>query len=428
MPIPLARGYATFGSDSGHTGSSADGSFATNREALQNYALDAVKKTRDAAVFLIAARYGRPAARLYFHGSSNGGKEAFGMIQRYPADLDGAMIFWPAVHIGSEAVQFARVARALEAPGAWLDLAKRQRLHAAELEACDGLDGVRDGVISNPRACEARFDPASATLGGEKLRCPDGRDTSDRCLSDAQIAFLKALDTPARPDFKLPHAGGLAAYNAWSADIGFSADDAFGKGLTAQGLGTLAPAFPRQPGMPFLSIFSDHYAKYFLTGDPAARWSAIDPEHPGAWRARLVELAALLDHADPDLSAFRAHGGKILLLHGTADQILPTRGTEIYYDGIVRAMGRRTVESFLRFYELPGAAHSGWGSTFNPAWDGLGALDAWASTGRAPASPVVTGTYAVPGRTRPLCEYPLWPKYKGHGDINQAANFVCTGE
>jgi feruloyl esterase len=150
MLAPLACGYATFASDSGHAGTSADASFATNPEAPANYALDAVKKTRDSAVFLIAARYGHPAAKLYFHGSSNGGKEAFGMIQRYPPDLDGA----------------------------------------------------RDGVISNPHACEAHFDPA--TVAGEKLRWPDGKDSSDRCLSDVQIAFLKTFDTPGPAGFQTP--------------------------------------------------------------------------------------------------------------------------------------------------------------------------------------------------------------------------------
>ncbi|MDR3414702.1 MAG: tannase/feruloyl esterase family alpha/beta hydrolase, partial [Nevskia sp.] len=179
MPIPLARGYATFGGDSGHAGTSADASFATNPEALRNYALDGVKKTRDAAVYLIKARYARPAEKLYFHGSSNGGKEAMGMIQRYPNDLDGAMVFWPAVYIGTEAVQMARVARAFDAPGAWPNLAKRQRLLAAELETCDALDGAQDGVISNPRACEAKFDPVTAKVAGQPLRCPSGADEGD---------------------------------------------------------------------------------------------------------------------------------------------------------------------------------------------------------------------------------------------------------
>ena len=172
-PSRWARGYATFGCDSGHTGASADASFATNPEALRNYALDGVKKTRDAAVYLINARYGRPAEKLYFHGSSNGGKEAMGMIQRYPNDLDGAMVFWPAVYMGTEAVQLARVARAFAAPGAWPDLAKRQRLLAAELEACDALDGAEDGVISNPRACEVAFRSGHRQSGRPAAALPE---------------------------------------------------------------------------------------------------------------------------------------------------------------------------------------------------------------------------------------------------------------
>ena len=148
--------------------------------------------------------------------------------------------------------------------------------------------------------------------------------------------------------------------------------------------------------------------------------------HPGKWQARLTELSHLLDQAQTDLSKFRQRGGKILLLHGTADQILATRGSEVYYDQVVRTMGRQAVASFLRFYELPGTAHGDNGISFTPTWDVLGALDAWAEKGTAPVNPVVTDIVTVPGRTRPLCEYPNWPKYKGTGDINEATNFVCT--
>ena len=148
------------------------------------------------------------------------------MIQRYPNDLDEAMIFWPAVYIGTEAVQFARVARAFAEPGAWPSLAKRQRLLAAELEACDGLDGVKDGVISNAKACQARFDPATAMVGGVPLRCPSGKDESDQCLSDVQIRALKVFNTSAKPAFRLPD--GEAGSPATMPGVSFCPDGARG--------------------------------------------------------------------------------------------------------------------------------------------------------------------------------------------------------
>ena len=426
VAIPLGRGYVTFGSDSGHN-ASAGGTFALNDEALRNYALDAVKKTRDAAGVLIKARYGRPADKVYFHGSSNGGKEALGVIQRYPRDIDGAIIFWPATYTTSLSMQFGRISRAFMAPGAWVSVAKRKALHDAVLEACDGLDGAKDGVVSNVRACMARFDPANATLAGQPLRCASGADTGSTCLSDAEIRSLKVMATPLKLDFSL--ASGLNDYPGfyvWGAGLGISDTDELSKSVLAQGLGTTAPVPPAKPGMPYSFISADQNIRNFVTKMPDATWSDVDPEHPGKWRARFVELSRMMEMSKTDLAAFRRHGGKILLFHGLSDQIIPAQSTVDYYRRVVATMGQDAVSSFLKFYELPGTAHSGFGVTFNPTWDALGALDTWATKGVPPKSPTVTDSHFKPGRTRPLCQYPSWPKYKGSGDVDQASSFVCA--
>ena len=426
VAIPLGRGYVTFGSDSGHN-ASAGGTFALNDEALRNYALDAVKKTRDAAGVLIKARYSRPADKVYFHGSSNGGKEALGVIQRYPRDIDGAIIFWPATYTTSLSMQFGRISRAFMAPGAWVSVAKRKALHDAVLEACDGLDGAKDGVVSNVRACMARFDPANATLAGQPLRCASGADTGSTCLSDAEIRSLKVMATPLKLDFSL--ASGLNDYPGfyvWGAGLGISDTDELSKSVLAQGLGTAAPVSPAKPGMPYSFISADQNIRNFVTKMPDATWSDVDPEHPGKWRARFVELSRMMEMSKTDLAAFRRHGGKILLFHGLSDQIIPAQSTVDYYRRVVATMGQEVVSSFLKFYELPGTAHSGFGVTFNPTWDALGALDTWATKGVPPKSPTVTDSHFKPGRTRPLCQYPSWPKYKGSGDFDQASSFVCA--
>jgi predicted esterase len=427
VTIPLGRGYATFASNSGHEGSSADGSFAVDDEALRNYALDAVKKTRDAAVYLTRARYGRAPDKLYFHGSSNGGKEALGMIQRYPADLDGAMIFWPATHLGTASLQFGRIARALAQPGAALSMAKRKALLSAAVQACDGADGVKDGIISDVRACQEKFDPATSVVDGKPLRCASGADEGDGCLSDQQITALKVMATPIKLGFATE--SGETSYPGlyvWSTDLGTKSSDDLSKLVTSQGLGTVSTALPAAAGMPFIHIFSDQYIRFFVTRNKDARWTDIDPEKPGEWQARLAYLAGLLDMPKTDLSEFNARGGKIIIVHGLSDQIVPPKATEEYYERVVAKMGAETVKKFLKFYEVPGTAHSGVGTAFTPTWDVLGALDAWATGGKAPVDPIVTDTYAVPGRTRPLCEYPAWPKYKGEGDINSATSFVCA--
>lgn len=408
MPTPLGRGFATFASNSGHAGPSTDGSFAANDEALRNYAHEALKKTHDVAVQVIAQRYGRKPDKLYFRGSSNGGKEALAMIQKYPSDLDGAIIFWPAPLYTRLALQFAKVSRALLQPGAYPDLAQRRAVLDAAFAACDGFDGAADHLISNNRQCQRSFDPATAHL------------------SPPQLAAFQAMESPIDLAETVGTGVSYPGFNAWGTDFGSRTDDDMSRGVTAQGLGTVAPAFPVTAGMPFMHNFADQFLKYFVTRDPNADWRNLDPEHPGKWRARLADLANLLDMTQTDLSAFARRGGKIVMVHGMADQIIPPQATEQYFDAVVRTMGRDTVAGFFKFYELPGTAHSGNGTAFTPTWDALGALDHWVTAGGPPENPVVTDTYAVAGRTRPLCEYPGWPHYKGTGDVNQAANFDCA--
>ena len=421
VAVPLGRGYATFSSDSGHQGPSTDGSFAMNDEALRNYAYDAVKKTRDVAGLLIMARYGRVADKVYFHGSSNGGKEALGMIQRNPADLDGAIVFWPATNFTRLALQHARVAKAFLQPGAYPGIAQRQAVLRAAVQACDRLDGATDGVIANSRQCQSAFDPASATLDGKPLRCPDGSPT-ESCLTTQQIAALGVMGTPVL----LGAPGSYPGFNVWGTDLGSRTDDDMSRNITGQGLGTVASAYPTTPNMPFMQNFADQFFKYFVARDAAAVLPDLDPANLGHWKARLDTLAAMMDLGDTDLSAFARHGGKILLVHGTADQIIPVQGTEQYYDAVVQQMGRDQVTGFLKFYELPATAHSGNSLAFMPTWDILGALDTWVVNDMPPHSPILTDAYAKPGRTRPLCEYPAWPRYNGTGSMDEAANFTCV--
>ena len=129
--------------------------------------------------------------------------------------------------------------------------------------------------------------------------------------------------------------------------------------------------------------------------------------------------------ASTDISAFVARGGKLLLAHGTSDVLVSTRATEQYYQALRERFGQATVETFARFYEAPGYGHAV-SSVFNVAWAGLTALDEWADRGIAPGPQVMMDTAGVPGRTRPLCEYPTWPKYDGSGDVNAAASFSCS--
>ena len=339
------------------------------------------------------------------------------MIERYPPDLDGALILprhvFRCPHAsGCPHIAGLRLARPLP-----VDRKPSGPLSAA-MEVCDDLDGVRDGgVLGTCAHALERFDPATATVTGKPLRCASGAGEGDACLSDAQIKALKVMASPLKLAYVLD--SGERQYPGFmvrGADLGMKMTDDLSKSVMMQGLGTTPPGFPAAAGMPFFHNFADQYVRYFVTKNPQATWKDIDPETPGEWQSRLAWLGGLLDMPRADLSEFQKRGGKIILVHGLADQIVPPEWSVDYYGRLVAVMGRETVSSFLKFYEVPGTAHSGFGIAFNPTWDVLGALDNWVVNGTVPVDPIVKDTYFKPGRTRPLCEYPTWPKYKGSGE------------
>jgi carboxylesterase type B len=428
--VPLGRGYATFASDSGHQANSLgslDGSFGLNDEAIRNWSGEALKKTRDAAVFLIKARYAVSSIqKAYFAGGSTGGRESLESITRWPDDWDGAIAWYPAWNQASAILGGHRVNRALAAPGAYPSVAKRALLFNAAMEACDGLDGAMDGLINNQLRCNAVFDPATASVAGNPLRCPDGADTGDTCLSDVQIAALKSANTDAQ--FHFPLASGedhYPGYNVWGADLGITTRTAaIEPTVTFLALGTTQPTLPMPTTAPYISQMTDQWIQYFITRSPGYDSLSLDPESPGPWEQRISKLSTLMDQP-VNLSAFAAKGGKLLMAHGTVDVLVSTRATEEYYQRLQAQMGPSQVDTFVRYYEVPGLGHAA-SSTFNAAWDSLTALENWVEKGTSPSAQVVTDTVGVPGRTRPLCDYPKWAQYNGSGDVNLAASFTCV--
>ncbi len=435
-PTPLARGYATFGSDSGHQANSSgsrDGSFGANEEALKNFAPDALKKTRDVAIAIIKARYADTVQKTYIAGGSTGGREALVAVQNWPQDFDGAIVLYPAWNAASLDLQFGRIARELAKPGAYPSRAKRKVLYDAAIAACDGLDGVSDGVISNVRACNELFDPMTATLNGTPIRCVDGADTGDTCLSDPQIAAFNVTNTPLVLNYAL--ASGETTYpgfNTWGTDFGNPGTSPLQPTVLTLSLGTEQPADPMPPvtattSPPYGSTFWDQWVKFFVTRDASFNSLSLDPQNPGIWQARIVELTGIQDLNATDMSAFQAKGGKILMAHGSHDALVSTRATEQYWERLRNTMGAAKVDSFARYYEIPGYGHLV-SSAFNAAWDSLTTLENWVEKGTIPPNQVVSDTAGVPGRTRPLCDYPSWPKYKGAGDINSAQSYICVSQ
>lgn len=432
QPTPQGRGYATFSSDSGHqagagTFGTREGSFGANNEALNNFSSDALKKTRDTAIFLLRQRYNvANPTRTYFAGGSTGGREALAVVQKWPQDFDGAIVFYPAWNAATLDLALGRVMRAMAAPNGYPNREKRLALYTASLQACDSLDGAADNVVSNVDACNATFNPATATLNGAPLRCPDGGEGGNNCLSDPQIASLQLFNQPIT--FSYPLASGENQYpgfNVWGADLGMPNPSPLQPTVNTLALGDVQPALPATLSMPYAALFWDQWVKYFVTRDPNFNSLALDPQNPGPWAARISELTAIQDINRTDLSAFEAKGGKVLMAHGLHDVLVSSRSTAQYFERVRNTMGAQRVNNFMRYYQIPGYGHAV-STTFNASWDSLTALENWVERGAAPASQVVTDTAGVPGRTRPLCEYPAWPRYSGTGDINAAASYSCV--
>ncbi|WP_084703705.1 tannase/feruloyl esterase family alpha/beta hydrolase [Phaeacidiphilus oryzae] len=412
-PAPLARGYATFASDSGHQQSptappSLDGSFGANDEALMNFAAgDALKKTRDASLFLIRRAYGRQPTEVYFAGGSTGGREALVVAQRWPTAFNGVIAAYPAWNNLSEVLDLGHLAQVLSRPDAFPGPQKQTLLYDSVIKACDGLDGIRDGVVSNPGGC--RFDPRT-------LRCPGGTDAGPTCLSDPQIAAVTAMSTPFRWPYRI--ASGETGYPGFPFLSGADMRTPF------LGFGTTAPADPMPVTSGYGMQYWDQWVKYFLTRDPGQDSLLVDPAHPGKWLDRISRLSTIEDRNEADLAPFARAGGKLILLHGAADELVSPYSTSDYYNRVRGLLGPSATRGFLRYYLVPGANHADYGTpAFAASWDSLSALERWVEQGQPPADPVVADS--AHHRTRPLCAYPDWPRYRA-GDPDSAASFRCA--
>jgi hypothetical protein len=412
-PVPLARRYATFASDSGHQASttappSLDGSFGMHDEAVRNFAAgDALKKTHDASLFLIRHAYGRSPGEVYFAGGSTGGREALVVAQRWPTAFDGVISAYPAWNNMAEILDLGYLTQILSRPGAFPGPDKQKLLYDSVISACDGLDGLRDNVVSNPPAC--RFDP-------RVLRCPAGGDTGPSCLSDAQIGAVTAMSSPFRWPYRI--ASGETQYPGFPFLSGADMRTPF------LGFGTTAPANPMPVTSGYGMQYWDQWVKYFLTRDPGHNSLDVDPRRPGTWLDRISHLSTIQDRNNTDLRPCGPAGGKLILLHGAADELVSHRSTNDYYQRVRDRLGPHQTRTFLRYYLVPGANHANFGApAFAASWDSLSALERWVHSGTPPAHPVVTDVNH--DRTRPLCEYPGWPRYRA-GDPDSATSFACT--
>lgn len=410
---PLSQGYATFGSDSGHVGNSATADFALNEAAINNFGYEHLKKTHDTAFALIKLRYAKAPDKSYFAGASTGGREGMTVVQRFPQDYDGVIANAPAINFSGVRLQGVKIGQAAYAPGGYINPAKQKLILKTAVDACDLDDGAADRIVSNVEACRAKSDAIITTL-----RCPSGNDEGDACLSDAQLNTVKAISD----DLVLPYqlAYGVNRHQGYNILQGADFSGRLGLGTSPT---LLSPPTVADNG--YLYAQGDGYLKYFITKNPNLDTLTFDLNNPGAFQQRLVDMSATVGAMNPDIEAFRARGGKLIVLHGLADEVISPNPMIAYYNAQVAKNGQAAVDSFMRFYTVPGFGHGS--GAFVPSWDALGALDNWVAKGSAPGTLVGTDTNtATSGRSRPLCLYPSFPKYNGAGSIDTAQSYACA--
>lgn len=414
QPSPLGQGYVTYGTDSGHQNKPGEPpqAFALNDEALVNFAHASYKKVRDVAVAVMKQAYGRAPQKLYFVGSSEGGREGMVMAQRYPADFDGILSRVPVLHWTGLQHAGLRDGLALVGEG-WLSPAHVKLVHDAVLASCDGADGLTDSLVSDPVGCRTRFNV-------ESLRCTAAAGPT--CLNDAQVRAVKTLHSPI--DLGVELANGLTQYPGRGPSGENTASSGPTGGWQSWWTGTQPPAFPPVQANGIAWFYGAGAIQYFYARNPNAdlRTYRIQDHLP-----RVREVSALMDATNPDLSAFQARGGKLILLENLADYAQSPYAGIGYHQSVVQRMGADNVRRFFRLYTAPGIDHVGTGGPGNA--DLFPALVGWVEQGREPAGLRLVQQEAKPPfsvvRERPLCEWPAWPRYQG-GDPNAAASFQCV--
>jgi feruloyl esterase len=386
MMTALLRGYATGSTDTGHAGGSA--SFALGHpEKVADFGWRAVHEMSVTSKKVIAAYYTAGPQFSYWNGCSAGGRQGMKEAQRFPADFDGIIAGAPGLDWTGRAAQAVQVAQALQKDEtARLLSAKAQLLHTAVLEACDSKDGVKDGVVDDPKRCT--FDPGV-------LQCKGAEDAS--CLTPAQVNAARMLySTQVNPRTKREIAGLQPGSELGWTNMGWSAS------ARATGL--------------------DQF-RFLVFKDPS--WT-VDKFHFATDIVRADETDNdTINALDPNLKAFIDRGGKLIHYHGWSDpQISPGNSVQ-YYQRVLELGGVSKVQGSYRLFMAPGMAHCGGGDGPN-TFDMVGALEQWVEQRKAPDQIIAShSTKGVVDRTRPLCPYPQVAAYKGSGSTDEAANFVC---
>ncbi|HEV2445219.1 MAG TPA: tannase/feruloyl esterase family alpha/beta hydrolase [Candidatus Sulfopaludibacter sp.] len=385
----VRQGYASASTDTGHSGGSAE--FALGHpEKLIDFGYRSEHEMTVKAKAIVAAFYGSGPKRSYWNGCSSGGKQGLKEAQKYPEDYDGIVAGAPANNwvalLSSDMMSSVAM---LKDPAGRIPQAKLAMLHKAAVEACDARDGLQDGLIGDPTRCA--FDPAVLLCKGPE---------AEGCLTAAQVAAAKTVYGPFRnPRTHQEIYPGLepGSEPGWGAFTG-------------------PQPFP----------ISTDYFRYVVHRDPAWDFRAFDADRDVALAEKL-DRENILKAVDPNLGKFVSRGGKLILYHGWADNLIAPLNSVNYFKSVVSKLGgaEKTAAS-VRLFMVPGMGHCAGGEGPN-SFDMVAPLDEWVEQGKAPDRVVASHrTGGQVDRTRPLCPHPQVAKYKGTGSTDAAASFACV--
>ncbi len=401
MVEPLQRGYATASTDTGHVADN-DGHWAQGHmQRVIDFAHRGVHVSTEAGKAIVQSFYGVPAAHSYFSGCSQGGQEALTEVQRYPKDYDGVIAGdpannWTHLYMGGH----MWITQALQNdPAGYLPAAKTQTIGNAVNAACDAIDGIKDGILNDPRRCH--FDPST-------LLCK-GADAPE-CLTAPQVDTVKKIYQGARTSggqqiFPGIMPGGEAGQGSWATWITGAS-----------------------PGRGSHSTLGNPFFRYVVFEDPNWDFRTFKFDSPPGFDSDVEftddKLASIFNNMNPDITAFQANGGKLIQYHGWSDPDISPLNSVNYYTSVTEKMG--DPKAFYRLFMVPGMNHCSGGPGPN-TFDTISALEQWVEHGKAPDSIVATHTTnRAVDRTRPLCPYPREAQWKGTGSTDQAENFACA--
>jgi feruloyl esterase len=400
-PLVQSGGFVLASTNMGHAGN--DATWTTDLQKRVDFAYRGVHITTLAAKKLTQVYYGQKEKFSYFVGCSDGGREGLMAAQRNASDYNGIVAGAPAFLFNIQnSLHHGWLARSnrdngLSTGNIVLYPAKAAVLHAAVVAACDALDGQTDGLVSDPRLCH--FDPAT-------IQCAAGATDTSACLTAAEVATAtKFYNGPSDPTTNRRILVGGPQY-----------------GSELNWAGVFVPASATAT-----SLFSDNIvggARSLIFTD--ATPPTMDQfEFTEAFYSRLRPRHPLNDATNPDLSAFKNAGGKLLLWHGWADQHISPINTIAYYEAMQRAMGQASMDAFMRMYLVPGVAHCG-GGEGNANMDMVSAIVDWVENDKAAAAITTsrTDTTGAIVASRPVYPYPALPRYAGTGDVNAATSYT----